>query len=87
MKAVITKEREKPLVRIPRTRRPKTEGIVISPTRHWKLLYSPVTKGYRPRPDAQEKDLCATCRDSARCTYPKPEAGVWHCAAYKWEAK
>ena len=86
MRNVLIKE-EKPLVAIPKTRRRKLEQTVLSPMRYWKLLYSPLTSGPHSRFSLEEKDLCASCRDSARCTHPRPESGVWHCADYKWEAK
>jgi hypothetical protein len=29
------------------------------------------------------KGLCANCSYYAVCTFPKPEAGVWHCEEYR----
>jgi len=29
------------------------------------------------------KGLCGNCEESATCTYPKLEGGVWHCEEYR----
>ena len=29
------------------------------------------------------RGLCSNCENSASCSYPKPEGGVWHCEEYR----
>ena len=31
----------------------------------------------------EHRGLCMNCDDRDSCTYPKPEAGIWHCEEYK----
>ena len=31
----------------------------------------------------QAKGLCGHCNNYADCTYPKGEAGIWHCEEYE----
>jgi len=33
--------------------------------------------------DVKYKGLCRNCENLERCTFPKPEEGVWHCEEYK----
>lgn len=35
------------------------------------------------RYDSRFKGLCMNCENREKCTYPKPEGGVWHCSEYK----
>lgn len=34
-------------------------------------------------PDTRFKGLCVNCNKRETCTFPKPEAGVWHCEDYE----
>jgi hypothetical protein len=29
------------------------------------------------------RGLCRNCKNLSKCTYPKPEGGVWHCDEYE----
>ncbi len=34
-------------------------------------------------PSERFKGLCATCYNANDCSFPKDEAGVWHCEEYR----
>lgn len=83
MRTAIAKEKRRVITRIHPPPKRKDNGLIVSKTREWKLLYSPLTNCSQSRPGPEEKDLCASCRNNEICTYPKPEGGVWHCKDYK----
>lgn len=83
----VTQRKSKAIISRDKATKRKEERFTISPTREWKLLYSPLTNGSQSRPGVEEKDLCANCRNRDTCTYPKPEGGVWHCKDYTWGEK